>query len=206
MNKTLIIIGLLLLTACHGNEEDILQPTNQEQQFVFQGDFTLTDKKLYADSSGKDIPFGDQDVKKIWKNIEGTSLNTYIILKNDSIFFTDDLNSSNYEKKHKYKIKNDSVFMEGQNASDPTKYFSSFIGISNSMKSIDFHRGYYYFLRQSEHQTNSSLGSTSLYINYDLAFGKNGWIDSPNMLNTGDTLAWCNMKYRYALVEATNNN
>lgn len=202
------IATTVLLSSC--NEELIIAKQNPKIDtlyFAYRGDYEIIDKMLYADSSGKNLPFSFLDVKKTWKNIEESRYTSYVSLTKDSIYFTIDTPPTiNYFNKYQYKMKKDSIYIEGQNASDSTKLFSKFIGTINSMKSIDFYTGCYYYLKQYEDQVNASFGRTSLYINYDHVFGKDGFIYSPSMLNTGDTLAWCNVKYRYPILDIKSLN
>ena len=189
------ILFIIAVVSCKKEIPVIDKPIKKVQHFNYKGDFVIYSKNLYVGASGENLPFDFSDIKKIWKHIEKPVLPSFITLTKDSILFATKASSINYLNQYHYRMKGDSIIIEGKNASDPSKEYSQFIGIKNANRNIELYQASYYFIKQYEHQINASLGRTIYSIDYSLAFGRNGWVDSPKMLNERDTLAWCNIKY-----------
>lgn len=212
MKKKLITYVLLFfITSCQIPEAiEVKEPLRStEKRFVLNGDYKIIDKKLYADASGKNLPFEMDNIKKIWMYIDGSLLSHVIILKEDSIFVADNqiaAQKGDFRDKCKYRVANDSIFMEGQNANDPSIDFSIFIGVQgDALKSIEICKRYYYYLKLDKDVMLKRYGNWYGFESYDNVFYEGGWFSSPSELQKGDTIAWCNVKYSYHLISKDGN-
>lgn len=207
MNKAFTFIKITILSMCtvfiSCNKTEIetpaITPQVLEKRYALQPDFEIIEKKLYADSSGEDLPFSLEKIKSTWETIDGRYLPQLIILKKDSIFFCDKENPLTIKDKCKYRVSQDSIFQEGQNQDNPSIHFSIFIGMYNPDQSIKLCKRYYYYLRFREDQMNSRYGNWYGFEKFDDVFHENGFFKSPKEINKGDTIAWCNVIYNYNL-------
>lgn len=196
MDNTVFYIRYIFLSMCVALiscskteiEVSTIIPQALEKRYVLQPNFEIIEKKLYADSSGDDLPFTLEKIESPWETIDENLLYKAIILTKDSFFFCDKEDPLEIRHKYKYRVSQDSIFQEGQNQDNPSIHFSIFIGMYNPDQSIKLCKRYYY-LRIREDQRNCRYGNWYGSEKYDDICHKNGFFKLPKEINKRDTIA-----------------
>jgi len=175
---------LLMLISC---DNGIDVPNENKNQYVYSGEYFVNDLNMYSFSK---LDFNEDDVLRYWPLLDFPECDTLELLYSDDTlrFKYKSFNPVDY----KMSILADTIHIFRNDGS------LEVLGFFNNNDDIIVN---YCYIYKRVNRTNNDIliskENTLVSKDYNDFFNKESYFSSPENMNLSDTIAWCNVYYKY---------